>query len=252
MRMPSLWPREHGAYAQLAAPLAAALALRVPTGSAIALATGGCCAFLANEPLLVVLGHRGARALEQTGARARARLAILVTAALAAGGIGLATAPVEAIAVAGAVAVFGVVMIALAWWRAERSLPGELVAAIALPGAAAPVASASGYPFSAAVTMWAAWSVGFGCSVVAVHRVIARNKRAAALADVAIALALVGVALATAATAIIEPLALVAMPLAAASAALALRPPSARRLRAIGVALVVASSGSIAIALALQ
>src|SRR5262249_5958355 len=49
----SLWPREHGAYAQLGAPLATALARQVPTVPAALLAAAACCAFLANEPLLV-------------------------------------------------------------------------------------------------------------------------------------------------------------------------------------------------------
>ena len=68
-RRRSLWPREHGAYAQLAAPLLTALVIVRPTVAAALLALAACIAFLANEPLLVVLGHRGKRMREQDGRR---------------------------------------------------------------------------------------------------------------------------------------------------------------------------------------
>jgi hypothetical protein len=70
----SLWPREHGAYAQLGAPLLCALLVRAPTLPAILLASGAVFAFLANEPLLVLLGHRGRRMLATESGRARVRL----------------------------------------------------------------------------------------------------------------------------------------------------------------------------------
>jgi hypothetical protein len=62
----SLWPREHGAYAQLGAPLATAIAMQAPTIGALALASAACLAFLANEPLLVVLGHRDSACASST------------------------------------------------------------------------------------------------------------------------------------------------------------------------------------------
>src|SRR5688572_32010037 len=103
-RQRSLWPREHGAYAQLAAPLLTALVVVRPTVAAGLLAAAACCAFLANEPLLVVLGHRGKRMREQAGTRAARRLALLASLAAAMGIAGLVLAP-HSLAIAALVAV---------------------------------------------------------------------------------------------------------------------------------------------------
>jgi YwiC-like protein len=67
----SLWPREHGAYFQLAVPLITALAMRVPSSAGVALAVASCLAFLAHEPLLVRVGLRGPRMQQRDGVRAR-------------------------------------------------------------------------------------------------------------------------------------------------------------------------------------
>jgi hypothetical protein len=143
-------------------------------------------------------------------------------------------------------------VIALAWTRSERSLAGELVAAVALPGASAPVAVASGLAWPRAAALWAAWTVRYACSVVAVHRVIARHRRAATAADRGLAAAAVGITVAVAALATAAAIAAPAVPLAGASAMLLIAPPRATRLRAVGVALVIASiaSGALAIAAA--
>ncbi|HEY5937251.1 MAG TPA: YwiC-like family protein, partial [Kofleriaceae bacterium] len=96
----SLWPREHGAYVQLLVPLLTGLAARVPTIAAVLLAIAACAAFLANEPLLVVLGHRGARMKTRDGDRARARLVLLASIAFACGAGGLALAGRETLMIA--------------------------------------------------------------------------------------------------------------------------------------------------------
>ncbi|HET7503266.1 MAG TPA: YwiC-like family protein [Kofleriaceae bacterium] len=66
-RVRSLWPREHGAYVQLLAPLATAMVATRPTIAGAAIAAGACLAFLASEPLRVLLGARGARLQETAG-----------------------------------------------------------------------------------------------------------------------------------------------------------------------------------------
>jgi len=248
----SLWPREHGAYAQIGAPLVAALMLRTPTPAAILIAIAACCAFLANEPLLVILGHRGARMRESDGRRAMRRLAALAIGMGIAATIGLVLATREAAAIAGIAAIAAAAMVALAWQRAEHSVFGELIATSALPGASAPVAVASGVPWQLAATLWGAWAVGYACSVVAVHRVIARHKRAASWLDAAVATALAIVTVASCTLATVIPTAGVTAPLAVIAFGLAVHPPRATRLRAVGVALVVASlvSATISIAVA--
>jgi hypothetical protein len=172
-----------------------------------------------------------------------------VIGALVAAVVGIQNVSAEAIAIAGVVAIPASTMSALAWRRAEHSFAGELVAAIALPGASAPVVVASGMSWQLAACIWAAWAVGYACSVIAVHRVIARHKRAPTRIDAIVGAALAAVTLAVVALVAWTPLAMVALPLAMAGTVLAINPPSARRLRAIGVALVIASvaSGTIAI-----
>lgn len=248
----SLWPREHGAYFQLGIPIVAALAAQVPVASSVALAAAAWLAFLAHEPLLVLLGHRGGRLRTAEGARARRYAAVLAGGAVSVGAVALAlappaTLPVTALALAPAAAV-----IALAWRRREHTLIGELVAAVALTGAAAPVAVAAGAPPAAALVSWAGWALGFGASVIAVHRVMARHKRAASSIDRVLAVGLVAGAVACVALAAQSMAAVIAAPLVASSALLVIAPPSAARLRAVGVAIAVTAASSCALALALR
>lgn len=240
----SLWPREHGAYVQLGAPLLAALALRLPTLPAISLAVAACLAFVANEPLLVVLGHRGARIRATYGRRAAHRLAIAAIGAAAFATAGLVAGPQPTRAIAGLAAVPAACMVALAWMRREHSVAGELVAAVVLPGAAAPIAVASGLGWHEATAIWCAWSVGYSCSVAAVHRVLVRHRHAASSLDRVLVIVLTAIAVGGVVLAPSLPIALVTVPLAAISAAVVLRPPRATHLRAIGVALVIASVAS--------
>lgn len=237
----SLWPREHGAYAQLAVPLLTALALRPPTVASLALAIAACLAFLANEPLLVMLGHRGARMRELLGQRAARRLRWLVVVGVALAVAGLSLAPHHVLVVAAVVAVPALAVIGLAWTRSEHSLAGEIVAAIALPGASVPVAVASGTSWQTAAWLWAAWSVGYVASVAGVHLVLSRHRRAASWRDLCLGACITGVALGACVLGGRIPLVWVSVPLLASGAVIAWRPPRAKQLRAVGVALVVAS-----------
>ena len=234
----SLLPREHGAYAQLAAPLVAAC-IATPSVAGVLLAIAACCAFVANESLLVVLGHRGKRMKLDDSARAWRWLSVLVAGTALAGAGGLAIAP-AALAAAALAAIPACVLVGFAWRRKERTLAGELVAAISLTGAAAPVAVAGGASLAAAGWMWISWALGYALTVIAVHRVIARHKRPASLADViAFVVTLVAVCgLAYRGLAI-------GLPLAAVSLALLIVVPSAKHLRAIGFVLVGASVASL-------
>lgn len=242
------WPREHGAYAQLAAPLVAALVVRVPTASAVLLALAAAAAFLANEPLLVALGHRGPRLREAIGGKARRRCLVLGCVAVVAGTSALAVAREATLASAAVPLALAIALIALAYRRGQHSVVGETVAAFALPAAAVPVAVASGVMPASALVLWAAWSVGFAASVAAVHRVIHRNRRSASYVDRVLAGACASAVAAAVAIACVEPRVAVALPLLGISLGLLVWPPKARYLRRIGVALVVAASVSVFVA----
>src|SRR5262245_5043376 len=73
----SFWPREHGAYVQLLGPLLSALVFGPVTPLALVLAGVACAAFLAHEPLLLLLGQRGPKLYREHACAARWRLALL-------------------------------------------------------------------------------------------------------------------------------------------------------------------------------
>lgn len=232
----SLWPREHGAYVQLLVPLATAL---IATGGSVAggaIAVGASLAFLASEPLRVVIGARGPRLREAAGARARTRLAVLGVAALLCGGVGLWRAPTAALWLSALVAAPLAAVLLAATRRAEGTLAGELGAAIGLAGAAAPVAVAGGMRALDALTIWGGWALAFGATVIAVHHVIARHRRGPTRATVARWLAIAATAAGLAALIAVAPVAWFAAPLVLAAAAVLLVTPPATRLRAVGFA----------------
>lgn len=250
-RLRSLWPREHGAYAQLALPLLAALLVRTPTLPAGLFAIAAVGAFLANEPILVLLGHRGARHVTSDGPRSRRRLWGLAATTLVAGTAGIALANNPTLVVTSLAAIPAFALVGIATRGGQHTLVAELVAAVALPAAAAPVAVASGVAVSSAMLVWGAWALGYGASVIAVHRVIARHRRAAGQLDRAIAVALCTAIVIACVVASWFPIVSVVLPLLALSTALVMRPPRARHLRAIGIALVAASVASVFVAIVL-
>ncbi len=148
-------------------------------------------------------------------------------------------------------AVPALTLVGLASRGRQHALGAELVAAIALPAAAAPVAVASGVAMSSALLVWGAWAIGYGASVIAVHRVIARHRRAAGQVDRALLVMLCAAVLATCVLVSWWPSVSVGLPLLVLSTAIVMRPPRARHLRAIGLALVAASLASVFIATAL-
>jgi hypothetical protein len=139
---------------------------------------------------------------------------------------------------------------ALAWSRRQHSLGGELIAAIAFPGAAAPVLVASGIPLADAAAIWAAWAIGYACSVVAVHRVLARHRKPVAIVDRVLAVGIFAVIAGALVLHAAVPVAGIAAPLAAVALYLVVRPPPAKRMRAVGVALVIASLVAVAMTVA--
>lgn len=246
-RKRSLWPREHGAYFQLLVPLVTSLVLVPITPAAGLLALAACCGFLANEPLLVVLGHRGRRMREQDGPRAARRLGLLAGLAAIAGVAGLYLAP-HALEIAAIVAVPTLITLVFAWRKLEHSLVGEIAAAITLSGASAAVLVAAGSTSCTALGVWGAWSIGYASTVIAAHRVLARHRSPASWRDAAAALALVAASVTAIALLVHGSLVGAASPLAVISFCIVLRPPRATYMRAVGVAFAVASvaTGTIA------
>lgn len=243
---PWLLPREHGAYGQLAFPLATALAVGHPSVEAWLLVFGAVAAFLAHEPLAVLLGQRGRRLLQQQGTRARWQLGALVVIATTLGGMGLwlaspavrlsAVVPAVLAAVTGCLLVLG----------REKTAVGELIAASAFASAALPVAQAAGGNGKTAMTIVLVWALASGLHIGVVRGLIARGKSGGSVRTACVTAAAGTGILATATILavagrvhVVVPLALLAPAMVAVG--LAVRPLSPRRLRHVGWTLIGAS-----------
>jgi hypothetical protein len=239
----SLAPREHGAYGQLGLPLLTALAMGHLSAPAALLTVASTAAFFAHEPLLLVAGQRGTRALREEGARARRRLLALGALTTITGGLGVALAPESArIAVLiplGLAALLAPFILK----NQEKSAPGELLAAAALSSAAIPVSLAAGVSGALTASAWLAWCLTLAASTFAVRSVVAHARGKVPLTRrlVAPALALAVDALAWKAGLLAPAAAIGALPMLLLALTLAAQPPSPRSLKKVGWGLVASS-----------
>jgi len=238
----SLAPREHGAYAQLALPMLAALGAGRPGVVAVLLSVSAWALFFAHEPVLVLLGRRGERPRAEHGARARTRLAVLCVTGAALGLAALVLAPIPVRSAVTFPALLGCAVAVCIGLGQERSLVGEAVAALALAAVSFPVAIAAGMPPGDASRAWCVWALGFGSLLVPVRSIGMRRRSASSAARrvlpvllaLAAALALLGAGLGAG-----HMLALAPMLLSAGWFAVAL--PEPRALARVGWTVVGAS-----------
>ncbi|HET9554746.1 MAG TPA: YwiC-like family protein [Anaeromyxobacteraceae bacterium] len=251
----SLLPQEHGAWGQLAMPLLSALAVGRPTAAALLLTAATVLGFLAHEPWLVTLGHRGLRATREEAPRARRVMWQLLAAAAATGGAGLLLAPLAARLALAVPALLVAAVIAFVLARKERTVPGELTVVTALASSGFSVALAAGAPLAAAAASTVTWVLAFAASVFAVQVVLVRGRsrgeaehgvRNAAIAAV---VAGGGSAIAVAAgLGWVVPAAVA--PTALLSLLVCLAPFSARQLRTLGWALVGSTTATLVVLVA--
>ncbi len=231
----SLAPKEHGAYGQLGLPMLAALASGRPGVAALLLACGAWAFFLANEPVLVLLGRRGERARTEQRSRAVVRTGVLVVAGLALGVGGLVLAPPAVRSAAVLPAVLALAFGVTVGLGQERTLVGEALAALALAAASYPLAIAGGLAPPAAARAWCVWALGFGSLLVPVRSIGARRRASSSLLGrllpVLLAAAL-GLGLLPAGLGAGHLLALA--PLVAAACGFAISPPEPRALPRVG------------------
>jgi len=235
---PSLWPKEHGAYAMLLFPLVCALLLVRGALPALVLALGVVLAFLAHEPLLVLLGRRGPRALRALGASARPRLALLASLAVALGVLGLWLAPVALHAVVLPLVLALLVGVAMATGR-EKTLGGELLVSAAFASACVPLGVAGRASQGSMGVVALVWFLTFALEALAVKATLSRLKGKLPVLLVAAAvlpLALLVLCVLLASSLSTALLALV--PACVASFLLALVHVHPRKLRVVGWALV--------------
>jgi hypothetical protein len=171
-----LLPREHGVWFQLGLPLATALLVTGAPPGALWLSGAALAALLAHEPLLLLLGHRGARRGEREGDRARVwglLLGLLGALSLVLGALAL---PPEARPFLALPLILGGEVLLLAWNRQERTLSGEVLAALALSAWAVPIALAGGLAATPALTLWGTYGLAFSLATLAVRTVIASHR----------------------------------------------------------------------------
>jgi len=239
----SLLPQEHGAWGQLAMPILSGLAVGRPTLPAFLLTASTVLGFLAHEPWLVTLGHRGVKALREEGARARRVMYQFLAGAAVTGGLGVWLAPWPARIALLVPVVLVAAVIGLVLAKKERTVPGELTVVSALASSGFAVSLAAGASLTAAAAGTATWILSFAASVFAVQVVLVRGlskgeeEHGVRNAVIAGLIFLVGSAVAVlAGLGWVVPLAVA--PTALLSLVVCLAPFSARQLRTLGWALV--------------
>lgn len=245
-------PREHGAYAELLFPIVTVFLGGAPTTATWLLAVGAIAAFLANEPLLILVGQRGTRIKREDGDRARRALLIFVMFALAAGVSGLLLAPRAAQISVALPLLLGGTLILLAIQGLERSMFGEGLAAAALSSTAVPLGLSAGLDLVAALAVALIWSITALLGTAVVRLTVARTKaktdhelrrvrlERAALILVCLAVIAIGIAAPLGSTVGLWVLA-AAIPVALVVLTMAALQPTARRLRLMGWSLVAAN-----------
>ncbi len=120
-----LIPREHGAYAELGFPLLSGLVLGSAGVASWLFVAAAMLLFVANEPLMVLLGVRGKRVQQERGGEARRLLGVLGGLGVAAGLAALWLSPplVRWIVLVPAALVACLVPVVLA--RTSRGSPGK-------------------------------------------------------------------------------------------------------------------------------
>jgi len=245
-----LLPKEHGAYGQLALPLLTACGATGPSTAGLLLIASAVGAFIAHEPVLVLLGLRGARARRELGAAAIRWLVVSAGVSALAGALAIATIAPGARWSLIVPLIPALVLAAATAQGREKSWYGEVSAALAFAGLAVPVAMASGGSLRTAATIAVPFALLFIASTLAVRTVILRVRGGGDAGTMtatrwgAFAVASVGAGVLASLTAgeVLPPSALAAAaPGLVTAFVIAARPPHPNRLRTIGWTLVALS-----------
>lgn len=234
-----LMPREHGAYAQLLLPVLTALIVLPLNFAALSMAVVISAVFLAHEPVLVLIGHRGQKAFDALEDDAWHRLLVLGVVAGCFGGIAAALTNAAALMAAFLPVAMGGVVVLIMLKKWEKRVSSEIWVAVTLASCALPVAFASDAPPALAVAISGGWAMVFIMMTLSVRVMIARTRK-----EPTLFLRLLVVACAVAIPALLEPVAAVhvawltpsiaTLPCCVACLLLTLHPPHARYLRQIG------------------
>jgi uncharacterized protein YhhL (DUF1145 family) len=235
----SLAPKEHGAYGQLGLPLFVGLALGTPHVLSWCVALASVLAFLAHEPLLLVLGQRGKAAQRTQAERARRKLFGLALVGLVTSGYVVLESSWSVRIALGVNAAAAAVALLFIVNRRERTTVGEIWIAGTLPSVVLPIGLLQGLSWNTVLAIYASFALAFAAGIVGVRAIISEFKTGKRWAGFA-ALTVLG-ALILALGALSVAAALSAASFWAAVCVLRLLRPSPRYLRQVGWTLVGAS-----------
>jgi hypothetical protein len=172
----AVFPREYGAYAELAFPVVTAFLLAGLTAAGLCFAVAVIAWFLVREPFAVLNGVRGRRLEASLGGPARRAAWVLgVLGALgAASGMLLAPAPARLVAIVPAAC--GVVLAPALLRGRPKTLAAEVVVALALSTMILPIGLSGGLALAAGAQAAGVWAASFVLATLAVHAIKARAK----------------------------------------------------------------------------
>jgi hypothetical protein len=254
--MKGLWPREHGAYAQLGYPLLTGLILAGGQPGSLAFAVAGIALFLAHEPMAVIMGMRGVRLRDSLVRPARRRLWLL--AAVAGLGLGAAVvfAPWRAWQAALVPAVPGLALVPLFFTHRIKTLGGEIVAAAAFSASLLPVALSGPVTVEVAAVAAGVWFAATVPAIVSVHAVKISHKGRprgrwllVATPTLAVLVTIAAIVVATLPAPAVRALAV--LPPVVAVLAIGLIRPHPRHLKRIGWTMVAANTLALVLVLSL-
>ena len=173
---PTLLPREHGAYAELAFPLITGWAMAIPSLSALALGASAVLFFLANESVAILLGVRGKRLHTQLGTPARARARTLMGLGAVLGLAGILGAGPSVWPEILLPAAPGALLIPTVLNGRQKTFPGEILVVTAFSTLVLPLAMASGADPDRAWAAACVWWVSFTLGTLEVHAIKASHK----------------------------------------------------------------------------
>lgn len=232
----SLKPKEHGAYAILVVPLLSAMAAIGPSAVSLCIAAAAVTGFLAHEPLLVAVGHRGSRA--QRNSPGAIKRTLLLQGTMTACGFSAMVLGDQRVRIALlACALLAILNFMVAVAGQQRTLAGQLAGVIGLSLPSLPVLIAGGVETSLAAEAWIAWFIGFSATTMAVRGVIAAQKRQSRLFHW-IALSILCAVAFLATLALHYRLMIATTPMLILSVLLLWSPPPARYLKGVGWTLV--------------
>lgn len=171
---PTLLPREKGAWGQVLFPLATGLHLGRASLASAGFAVAALAAFFAHEPLLLLLGGRGARARREAITSAALMIAACSLVGLSALAFAASKLDQEEgwLALPVALSLASLVVLAAG---SERTTGGEILAATAMSAWIVPMGASTGR-IELALQAWLAYVVAFGVATVAVGGAIDAHK----------------------------------------------------------------------------